>query len=435
MMNRIVMVVVVVLGASIAGPVAAESTLPEELRQLMDGTVTARGVPVIKMWRASMPQPDVMGAGYRPVPGITHRKLYDATWETGAYNHHTRIAVHDGRFYGSWSNGFFAEDASGQRVLFSTSEDGAHWSDWRVLFPSPDEIRGNGEPGYYLYAGGWESFDGKLYAAATFYRMLGFENADRTSFSPTADAEHLYHHMERHGVLMREVTPGGELGPIFMLEGKLPADGELLFDVLPAGAILSEDATKRLRTAYRGGDMSVVPPHGMNIGSDDDVRLSEGNAWQREDGTWVCLLRDDKFSHRKYVSVSQDDGATWTPAMPTNIPDSPSAIVSVTLDNGTVLVLGNLMAPESGFDNPKPKHYDRDPLMIAVSKDGYTFTEAYALRAGQHDYVVPRTVVRGRGGGAQYPDFVVHDHALYVIYSMGKEAVWVSRVPLEPFEQ
>jgi hypothetical protein len=84
-----------------------------------------------------------------------------------------------------------------------------------------------------------------------------------------------------------------------------------------------------------------------------------------------------------------------------------------------------------GEDNPgKPDHYGRDPLMVSVSPDGYLFARAYALRCGQQEWRIPRSEVRGRGGGGQYPSALVHGKHLYVLYSMGKEDVWTSRVPL-----
>ena len=81
------------------------------------------------------------------------------------------------------------------------------------------------------------------------------------------------------------------------------------------------------------------------------------------------------------------------------------------------------------FDNPDdPAHYVRDPLTIAVSRDGYLYEKAYALR-----WDVPGTRIEnvlGRGRGAQYPCALVHDEILYVIHTASKEDVAISRVAL-----
>ncbi|HAI13784.1 MAG TPA: hypothetical protein DCM28_18905 [Phycisphaerales bacterium] len=83
----------------------------------------------------------------------------------------------------------------------------------------------------------------------------------------------------------------------------------------------------------------------------------------------------------------------------------------------------------TAFDNAdKRRHYGRDPLVLSVSNDGYRFTSAYALRCGKQQYRVPN--VKGRGGGPQYPNLSVYGDKLYVMYSIGKEDIAVTIVPL-----
>ncbi|OVE78813.1 hypothetical protein BVY01_04345 [bacterium I07] len=141
----------------------------------------------------------------------------------------------------------------------------------------------------------------------------------------------------------------------------------------------------------------------------------------------MCLLRDEEFSKRVYVSIEIPTGA-WIPAMPTDIPDCPSLSTTVSLDDGTVLLVGNQVAPK--FDNPdEKKRYTRDPLTVSVSSDGYVFERAYALRTGVPEVRVPGVEGRGSGGG-QYPSAIIHNGTLYVQYSMRKEDIWISVVPL-----
>ena len=134
------------------------------------------------------------------------------------------------------------------------------------------------------------------------------------------------------------------------------------------------------------------------------------------------------YSHRVFMSIARDGGKTWPPAQPTDIPDSPSRRDTVRLDDGTIVMVGNQVAPN--FDNgDKVKHYARDPLTVAVSRDGYVFERAYALR-----WNLPKKMrvdgVKGRGVGAQYPSAVAHDGSLYVLHSVGKEDIAISWVPL-----
>lgn len=232
--------------------------------------------------------------------------------------------------------------------------------------------------------------------------------------------------------MARKVGPAGEIGPIFSLSSRMnrARDG-LAYPFIPygdAGWQAAADAINR--------DPDSPPRlRGRLPDPVDSARLVEPTTYEAADGAWISLIRDDKFSHRKYVSVSPDRGATWSKALPTDIPDSPSLDVNVRAPDGSILLIGNHCA--DAFDNPRdprhpqnPYHYDRDTLDIAVSPDGYFFTRAFALRTGVQEWRVPRRVVRGRGGGPQYPDALIVGDRLYVMYSFGKEDIWCSSVPL-----
>lgn len=141
----------------------------------------------------------------------------------------------------------------------------------------------------------------------------------------------------------------------------------------------------------------------------------------------MMLLRDSEHSHRMFASQWDKRANRWITATSTNIPDSPSLTCNVRLDDGTILLIGNQTAP--AFESERG-HYARNPLTVAVSRDGYAFTKVFALRTDAHHHRVEG--IKGRGtGGAQYPNALVHDGMLYVIHSMAKEDIEVSEVPLE----
>jgi len=64
---------------------------------------------------------------------------------------------------------------------------------------------------------------------------------------------------------------------------------------------------------------------------------------------------------------------------------------------------------------------------LSLSKDGKRFDWAAAIRS---DAPNVRTPGSAKGRGFQYPSAVVAEGALWVIYSIGKEDVSVSRIPL-----
>ena len=375
--------------------------------------------PVRHMWDCGTPKPTVRGAGFPILENVEHHQLYRATRETGGYSHHSRLFYHGNRFYAMWSNHRHGEDGPGQRVLWSSSENSTTWQPWAELFPSPIPMLPSEEPGFVLTAGGWKVVGNRLFALASATSVVGFENSARTSFRPASDREHRFRKRERRGRFAREVLPDGSLGNIFCVNQPPPELPDLTFQA----ALSNDPQYARFATAIRNQFPRRRLPEGV-----DTNRLCEPTFYQAADGRHLVLLRDDCYSHRMYVSVSED-GLNWPTAYPTDIPDSPSLTTNVVLHNGTVLLIGNQMAPK--FDNPgKPDHYRRDPLMVSVSPNGYLFTRAYALRCGQQKWRVPQSEVRGRGGGGQYPSALVKDGYLVVLYSMGKEDVWISRVPL-----
>jgi len=228
------------------------------------------------------------------------------------------------------------------------------------------------------------------------------------------------------GRIARELRADGVLGPIFR-----PQHTKL--KGLAFAAHGSDDPeVKDLAVPFRRTPAEF--PRGCPKAIEGHP-LCERTVWRAPDGKIVLLARDDTYSHRMYVSIYDEEAKKWPPAYPTNIPDSPSKTTNVQLEDATVLLIGNQMAPE--FDNGgkarhrRVRHYGRDPLTVAVSRDGYHFTKVFAFRCGQQQFRVPRRQVLGRGGGAQYPDALVRNGTLYVLYSMGKEDICFSWVPIE----
>jgi len=265
-------------------------------------------------------------------------------------------------------------------------------------------------------AGGWLVLGDRLFARASVWDNLGFENADRTERVAKPDRDHPFLVRQTYAPIAREILADGTLGPRFALGRNTASDfqGDLMAAVDPQVAELVR-SLQALLPRYR-------PPQGV-----DTNRLCEPTYYRAKDGRIVCLLRDDNYSHRMYFAVSEDDGKTFPTAVPTDIPDTPSLTCTVGLDDGTVLLIGNQSAP--AFDDAdKLKHHRRDPLTVAISPEGYRFERVMALRADAPELRIPN--VRGRGPGFQYPDALVADGLLYVLYSIGKEDVGLTRVPL-----
>jgi len=398
----------------------------------MTGQTSAKGTAVVDMWAAPMPDPDKPAAGFPVLERAEHTKVYHATKEKGGYSHHAQLIVHDGVFYAMWSNHPHGEDSPGQFVRFSVSRDGENWSKPQRLFPPYADFKPFRALGPFgtAQAGGWIIHEGKLYGLMGILETVGFANTDRSSTREKRDHEHKFRVKRFLGVVARSVELA-EDEPTLSQPFELPDDRALGLDAdQPLTRELAALEGRLRDTAEALAEARRARSPWRELEAVDSPRPVEPTFYRAADGKWVCLMRDDAYSHRMYVSVSED-GDDWPPARPTNIPDSPSLSETVGLADGKVLLIGNHVAPE--FDNwNEVSHYNRDPMTVAVSPDGYRFTRAYALRTGSPDHRVPG--VGGRGRGAQYPSALVHDGRLHVLYSMGKEDVWISSVPIAEIE-
>jgi hypothetical protein len=383
------------------------------------------------MWTCGRPDPDRPGAGFTVLDKARHVLIFAGKRDAGAYNHHSQLTFFRGTFHAMWSNHFFGEDGPGQRVLHSHSPDGVSWSPAEELFPPIQPVRPNEDNGLVLTALRWVEVGERLFAATMCHENTGFVNPDRSEHVDKRDAAHPFLARKPSDGFCRELTGGpGQLGPILPMGENVPLSQNPAFVYLDAEHAEALALGKAVRSEMRRPEHipSWDPPDTILPQGVDSPWLCEPTVYRAADGMYVMLLRDIAFSHRLYVSLS-GNGHDWPPAVPTDIPDSPSLSTTLKLPDGTVLLVGNMMAP--AFDNPdQVRHYGRDPLVVALSDDGYTFDRAFALRCGQHEWRTSQGDVRGRGGGAQYPSCVAHDGILYVQYSMGKEDICVSSVPL-----
>jgi len=115
--------------------------------------------------------------------------------------------------------------------------------------------------------------------------------------------------------------------------------------------------------------------------------------------------------------VSRDNGATWTKAVETDFPDSRSKQCAGNLPDGTAFLIGNPAGSK-----------DRRVLAIALSKDGKTFDRA--LLIGRQP-APARYEGKAKTPGFSYPKAFVSGKNLYMAYSVNKEDIAVTRLPLE----
>ncbi|SKB57003.1 BNR repeat-like domain-containing protein [Parapedobacter luteus] len=375
---------------------------------------TSKGTPVVPMWKAPMATVDIRnGAGFPILSDAEH----DVVWqpsvrEDGAYNHYACLIHHNGRFYAMWGNHEFGEDAPGQRVLYAHADEWGNWTDAEELFPAPGPVLPRSENGIHLKPDCWAIIDDVLYAIT-------------------------YVHGAGVYPIARAVSEEGTLGEPFLVQS-LPNNGSLpVFMEGDDAPTAPSPIGERLYRWYRENDQIswwANASWGVQRTAVDGQSLIESFIYRAKDGGLVLMLRDwghannPVHTNRMYVSFNDGTGG-WAAPYPTDIPDSPSRAQALTLEDGTVLLIGNQNV--NRYD--QALYLDRDPMTISISKDGYTFDRVYALRTGSptgHRF----SGIGGRNPGYAYSSSIVRDGWLYTMYSIGKEDMGITRVPLSALE-
>jgi hypothetical protein len=333
--------------------------------------------------------PDTLG-----LPQIQgeHALLYQATEEGYKFCHHPNLVVYKNRLHAMWSNGIAGEDENGQRILSSYSGDGVTWSEPAVLIEDPDGP------------------DGRLACVAAGYQVDG----DTLVAYYTAIVVKAPIHADN--LLYARTSPDGET----WTEPQQIADGFFIERprALPGGRLLmpGQFADSQPRLMYTdspdgitGWQDGKVPPTGA-------FQFPEPNWFRRPDGSLVTLFRTKNENDRLYAAASSDDGKSWSLPLETNFLDSTARFSSGSLPDGSVYIISNPGA-----------HLVRIPLTIALSQDGVTFDRAFVIRG-------EATSQRWEGlhklAGWQYPTSLVWGDYLYVVYSINKEDVGVTRIAL-----
>ena len=123
-----------------------------------------------------------------------------------------------------------------------------------------------------------------------------------------------------------------------------------------------------------------------------------------DEKTLVGLIRDNGGSKRLLRTFSSDNGATWSPITQTNFPDATSKFFALRTSRKYYALVSNA--------NPR----GRNPLTLAISRDGLTYDHLFFLVGGRH---------------VDYPHMIEHDGALYISFSSAKQTLEVVRVALD----
>jgi hypothetical protein len=358
-----------------------------------------------------------------PVIGVHSKQIFRANREHPeladdfgfTYNHAPMLAYWNNTFYVEYLSDKVGESLPPGQTLLMTSKDGDAWSKPTVVFPQykiPDGTTKAGHPGVAkdLYS--------VMHQRMGFYTskskrllVLGFYGICLDGHDDPNDGLGI-------GRVVREVLPNGKFGPIYFIhynpkwnekntsypfyktskdKGFVQACDELMANPLMMMQWVEETDRKD----------PLIPLH-KDYKAFNFYHLPDG----RVVGLWKYAL----------TAISTDNGKTW----PTNAARAPRFVTA------NAKIWGQRTSDGKYATVYNPSEF-RWPLALSVSKDGLDYTnlllvngEITTMRYGGAYKSYGPQYTRGIEEGNGTPP----DGKLWVTYSMNKEDIWVSSIPV-----
>jgi hypothetical protein len=343
--------------------------------------------------------------GLPPVPGVHNIQIFRASRDKPdltdgkgwTYNHHLDMAAWKGRLYVAWSSGQKDEDVWPWREVYSTSTDGVTWSPPAELFPQgvSNPLRMH----FFLAPNG---------------RMLAIAGLRRDETKLTDK--------NRDTLVVREISANHTLGPYYTLLTPTPvAAPDFYTNSADKGFVEACDALLANRPFLEQQDYgALLGPRRMKWHGTDDknLKLKAMSLFHRKDGALVGICKNG------WVTVSTDAGNTWSqPVVPSSLITGTGKVWGQRTSDGRYALVYN------------PDFHNRFPLVMVTSDDGVTFANMRVVHGelplqryvGEHKNVGPQYV---RGVSEWSNDGSWKDSAMWVAYSVNKEDIWASRIPL-----
>ena len=370
--------------------------------------------------------------GLSPVMGVHNIQILRANREHPSeangggwtYNHQPMMAYWNGKFYVHYLSDPAEEHVPPSRTMMQTSADGYHWSNPVVLFPPydvPEDYHKDYTPNPALQYP--DSSYRRKPLRAIMHQRVGWYVAKSGillalgNYGVALDRKDDPNDGNGIGRVVREVRKDGSLGPIYFLYYNHG------FSARNTSYPNYKKAPSRVRKACE--EILANPRYLMQWVEEadrGDTMIPVNNPYKAyndytlPDGKTLVAL----WKHA-LTATSRDGGKSWTRTdRAPGFVNSNAKIWGQRLSDGTYATVYN------------PSEY-RWPLAISLSSDGLDYTtlnlvcgEVPPMRYGGNYKSRGPQYVRG----IQEHNGVPRDSDLWVAYSMNKEDIWVSHIPV-----
>ncbi|MBB3186991.1 MGH1-like glycoside hydrolase domain-containing protein [Microbacter margulisiae] len=332
------------------------------------------------------------------------------------YNHAPMLAYWNHQFYLEYLSDPVGESVPPGRTLLLTSKDGYRWSNPVIIFPQYRVPDGTTKPDSKIVAKHlWAVMHQRMgFYVSKSHRLLvlGFYGICLGPKDHPNDGNGI-------GRVVREVFPNGKFGPIYFIrynhgfsqknttypfytqskdQGFVDACNELLSKPLMMQQ-WNEEADRN----------DPLIPLKLDFKAFDYYHLPNGNVV----GLWKCAV----------TSISKDNGRTWL-----THPQRAQGFV-----NGNAKIWGQRTSDGRYSTVYNPSSFYRWPLAISTSNDGLNYNDMYLVHG---DLTPMRYGGNFKNPGPQYVRGIIEGNGTppdgdeWVTYSMNKEDIWVSRIPV-----
>ena len=354
-------------------------------------------------------QSNIATLGLSYADGVETISVFRANDTTDRYANNVQMIFFKGYFYCQWQNSKIDEDSPDTWIAYSRSQNGKTWS--------KPEVMALAKADSFSTPGGWWIHGDSL---------ISFINVCESPVRPHGGT--VYYRKSADGFVWTSprpvlMTDGTHIKGIFEPDHKRLSNGRIISAAHFRPGWLCHpiytdepDAT----TGWKKARYTNMPYRESN----NMTREIEPAWFLQDDHTLVMVFRDQDGSNRKLVSYSVDHGLSWSTTVISDMPDGRTRQSAGNLPDGTAFMVGNPVTASR-----------RSPLAVVVSKNGKYFDKAFLLRNGSNELPARRYEGWAKTLGFSYPKSMIHDGYLYVSYSVNKEDVEFTRVPLASLSQ
>jgi hypothetical protein len=342
------------------------------------------------------------------------------------YNHAPMLAYRTGTFYLQYLSTPVEEHVPPGHTLLTTSPDGVNWAKPRVVFP------------VYRIPDGVFEHDGRRLALGThavMHQRMGFYEARNGRFLVLGNYGicPVKHQVPfgrfSIGRVVREIYEDDSFGPIYFIRYNV---GTVWNEANTHYPLYSRCEDKAFVEACEAllRDPLVTQQWGEEQGDADDlitVKSKVGGAFYNKAFCWYRLTGDTVIGLWKWMkaAVSHDNGRCGSEvAVTPSVKHAGGKIWGQKTSDGRYALV----------HNPHTNNRCRWPLAIVTGADGLVFE---GMRCVTGD-LSPKRYAGGpyKSNGFHYvrgletKEAESPDGALYVVYSVNKEDIWISRIPV-----